>query len=328
MPPGLRQSLYVKDDDFRHSYIYGNFITLTNLSQEDLDYIVENKLSPLYVSVHTLNTDLRVKMMGTKKAGKILSQLKFLTDNQISLHTQIVLCPGLNDGKELLFTLEKLYSFTPFIDSVGIVPVGLTSYRKNLFNLSLIEKNNSDEVFEIIKFFQKKAMNEYGVKWVYPADEFFYKSRKEIPGKSFYDSFVQIENGIGLSRKFIDSFTRAFKKSDVKADRKGYIITSALSAELIGRINDKFNLKTEIIKVENNFFGKSVTVAGLLTANDILKTIKKECSKNNVILIPDVIFNNDNLTLDGMTAQELLKTDERINIIGSKGYDYARFFRG
>ncbi|MFA5479543.1 MAG: DUF512 domain-containing protein, partial [Candidatus Muiribacteriota bacterium] len=264
----------------------------------------------------------------TKKAGKILSQLKFLTDNQISLHTQIVLCPGLNDGKELLFTLEKLYSFTPFIDSVGIVPVGLTSYRKNLFNLSLIEKNNSDEVFEIIKFFQKKAMNEYGVKWVYPADEFFYKSRKEIPGKSFYDSFVQIENGIGLSRKFIDSFTRAFKKSDVKADRKGYIITSALSAELIGRINDKFNLKTEIIKVENNFFGKSVTVAGLLTANDILKTIKKECSKNNVILIPDVIFNNDNLTLDGMTAQELLKTDERINIIGSKGYDYARFFRG
>ncbi|MFA5480301.1 MAG: DUF512 domain-containing protein, partial [Candidatus Muiribacteriota bacterium] len=110
MPPGLRQSLYVKDDDFRHSYIYGNFITLTNLSQKDLDYIVENKLSPLYVSVHTLNTDLRVKMMGTKKAGKILSQLKFLTDNQISLHTQIVLCPGLNDGKELLFTLEKLYS--------------------------------------------------------------------------------------------------------------------------------------------------------------------------------------------------------------------------
>ncbi|MGM0607450.1 MAG: DUF512 domain-containing protein [Candidatus Muiribacteriota bacterium] len=327
MPPGMRKTLYVKDDDFRHSYLYGNYITLTNCTEKELEYIADNNLSPLYISVHALNPDIRKKIMNNENAGKIQKNLSFLTSEEISLNIQIVLIPGLNDGEILKETLRGLYKFTPYIDSVGIVPVGLTRFRKNLEKISSVDSKKALEVLNLVTKFQKKAFKEYGVKWVYPADEFFLLAEKKIPGDSFYNKYEQIENGIGITRKFLNSFHRASKRKVLDFNRKGYLITSVSGKKIFDTLIKKYNLNIELIVVKNKFFGESITVTGLLTARDILFNISKKALKDYPVLVPDIIFNFEEYTLDNVSREEILKTDNRINIIKTKGCSLTDFFR-
>ncbi|MCK9224136.1 MAG: DUF512 domain-containing protein [Candidatus Muirbacterium halophilum] len=326
LPKGLRESLYLKDEDFRYSYIYGNFVTLTSTNQEDLNYIAKMNMSPLYVSVHTMNGKLREKMLSNKFAKDIEEKISFLVKNEISIHAQIVLCPGWNDREELSYSLERLYKYTPYIDSVGIVPFGATCHRKGLVDIKLVEKELAEDTFERVRKFQKIAQKDYGVNWVYMADEFFLKAGKPIPPQYYYDNFPQIENGIGLSRKFLDSFKRSFKKNNIDINKNAYIICSQSSEKILSEIIQKYCLNINIIVVKNRFFGETVTVTGLLTAEDILRTIKG-LEKNIPIIIPDIIFNNDNLTLDGIKRKKFEKTDERIKVIGSKGSSLAKFLK-
>jgi NifB/MoaA-like Fe-S oxidoreductase len=262
-------------------------------------------------------------MLKNRFADKILDQLKFFYDNEISMHLQIVLCPGYNDGKELEKTLEDLYELTPFADSVGIVPVGITKFRKDLPTLKLVDEKVAEKTFKIAKKFQKRAYDYYGVKWVYLADEFFIKIGKKIPSRSYYANFPQIENGIGISRLFIDSFKRAAKKKEFK-NKAPYIVCGKIASYVIKPLLEETNAKAEFIVVENEFFGKTITVTGLLTAKDIFYNIRKFAKKNKPILIPDIIFNENEITLDGVKKEEFYKFDGRIKIIKTKGYALVR----
>ena len=301
-------------------------MTLTSTDQEDLEYIAEMHMSPLYVSVHTMNVELRKKMLSNRFAGNIEEQIAYLVKNEISIHAQIVLCPDWNDRAELSYTLERLYSYTPYIDSVGIVPFGATCHRNGLIQVGLVDSELAEDTFERVRIFQKKARDEYGVNWVYLADEFFLKADKKIPSKYYYDNFPQIENGIGISRKFIDSFKRSLKYENQIGREHIYVICSSSSQKIIQKLIDEFELNVEIVVVKNNFFGHTVTVAGLLTAKDILSTISK-LEKDIPVIVPDIIFNNDNLTLDGILRKDFESKDKRIKVIGSKGSSFAAFLK-
>lgn len=203
MPPGMRDSLYIKDDDYRLSFLYGNFVTLTNIGPRDLERIAKLHLSPLYVSVHTTNGTLREKMLGGKRAGKIMGQLTELVEKGIDLHTQVVLCPGFNDGRELERTIRDLYALHPSVLSLAIVPVGLTRYRDDCHPLTGFTQNGSREVIRLVRQWQEKCRQETGESFVYLADEFYLAAGEEIPDYEAYDGFPQLENGVGIVRAFL-----------------------------------------------------------------------------------------------------------------------------
>ena len=207
MPANLRDSLYVKDDDYRMSFLHGNFVTLTNLSEKDLTRIITMRLSPLYISVHTTNPELRVKMLGNKQAGKIMEQLTALAENGIEMHTQIVLCPEVNDGNELERSISDLTGLWPQVKSVAVVPVGLTRYRNDLFMLRKFTAAEAGRLINMVDEFQKKFTRKYGTPLVYLADEFYVMAQKDFPSDDSYGEYPQLENGVGLVRLFYDSFS-------------------------------------------------------------------------------------------------------------------------
>ena len=303
LPPNLRKSLYVKDDDYRLSFLYGNFITLTNIKENDFKRILEERLSPLYISVHTTDPDLRVKMMKNPSAANILKHIRYFAENRIYMHTQVVLCPEINDGSYLEKTIQDLEKFYPYVKSIGIVPVGLTKYRENL---PLIKEPTKEWCKEII--YEFNPLNEYyrkrfGAGFVYLSDEFFLKSKSEIPDREYYDDFPQLENGIGMTRLFIEDLNRLNVKH---LNGKISLITGTLSAPIVERLKSKLEIhrwNVDVIPVENNFLGKSVTVAGLLSGEDIKQALK-ENEADRIILPPDVL-NEDGLFLDDIPLDNL-----------------------
>jgi len=301
---------------------------MTSMDDKDFEYIKENRLSPLYISVHTMDPELRVKMLKNKNAAKIENQLQHLKDSRISIHAQIVLCPGYNDGRQLEYSLERLYEHTPYLESVGVVPVGLTRFREGLPEIKGVDKEKALEIIDILRPFSQRAQKEYGVNWVYAADEFFLLSGNEIPSGKYYDSFFQLENGIGIARKFLDSAKASYLriKNDIDKSKRVYVMTSKLGSKIIDKVSKEFSLNIDTVIVENSFFGKSVTVTGLLTFQDILKKIKS-LKEDIPVLIPGIIFNNDGITLDGYTEKQVEQSDGRIKIIGDKGRDLIRSFR-
>ncbi len=307
-PEGMRETLCLKDDDYRFSFLQGSFITLTNLSKTEIERIIRLNLSPLYVSVHTTNPSLRIKMMKNPKAAKIMDQLSLLAENGISFHTQIVLCPGYNDGNELDKTINDLISLYPQILSIGIVPVGLTDFRDNLSYLERYDNKGAEFVIDQISNWQQRFKNQYDESFLYLSDEFYFLAQRDIPKYDHYNEFPQIENGIGLTRLFYNEFSRL--NLPIKTNNKTVgIITGVLGNKALKPVMKKLkkidNLTIYTIPVINNFFGKSVTVTGLLTGEDIIETLNNNKDKPNIIILPRIIFNNNGNMLDNLTINNI-----------------------
>lgn len=305
-PEGFRDTLYIKDDDYRLSYLQGSYVTLTNLTEKDRKKISDKKLAPLYVSVHTMNPELRVKMLRNPKAANIERELDFLKDNFIPFHAQIVLCPGYNDGEELSFTLDKLAKYSSVLLSVAIVPVGVTKYRKD--NLKTVDKKIAEETIKIVNDFNKQ----HGKFPVCVSDEFFLKAGQKIPSKKYYGDFLQIEDGVGALRLLKDDFKKQ-KKRFPKKIKKPLKLTFALSESVYELFNDfksEFetveNLSIENVKISSDFWGNKITVAGLITSEDLLKALK---GKNiSVLVLPGVMFAPyTDKFLDGTTISDIEK---------------------
>lgn len=315
MPPNLRDSLYVKDDDYRYSFLFGNFITLTNIKEADLQKIVDWKLSPLYVSVHTTNSQLRCQMLGNRHAGKILEQLTFLVKNNIQIHAQIVLVPGVNDGKELEKTIEDLAKLAPGILSVAVVPVGLTANRSGLTPLRTYNKAEAQDILTLINNYQNKFLPRLGTRFVFAADEFFIIGEEKIPEAAYYEGYPQLENGVGVVRIFLDDFYQWKQKLPVQLDNfnKVVIVTGQSAYPILrGLFSDLKRiypeLKAEVIALTNTFFGPTVTVAGLLTGQDLIKGLMSLNMTEDVsIVIPDIMLKDREIFLDDLTLKEVEK---------------------
>jgi len=306
--PNARPSLKVKDDDFRLSFFHGNFITLLNLTEKDYHRIIEQHLSPLYISVHTTNDVLRQKIMQYKKEFSIMEKLSFLAENGITIHTQVVLIPGWNDGVELERSIFDLASLYPAVQSIGIVPVGLTKFRKDLTRLKKVSKSQAKEVIIQSKKWRRQFQEKYGSGIVSLADEFFLLADEPIPADEYYEDFPQIENGIGLVRDFLDNWDDySDELLEQHRNKKVLFVTGVLFYpilnELVDVINTKEDQKWKVIQVENEFLGKDVTVAGLLSGQDVIEAIQKE--KYDVLLLPDEMFNVEGVTLDNVKMENL-----------------------
>jgi putative radical SAM enzyme (TIGR03279 family) len=347
LPKGLRRALYFKDEDYRLSFLNGNFITLTNISEKDIERIFEQKISPLYVSVHTTDEDLRKKMLGNPRIPAIIPLTRRLTDNKIELHTQVVLCPGINDGQHLERSVFDLASFYPGVKSTAIVPVGLTEFRDGLSKISPVSKGKALEIVEKVYQWQEVFRKRLGEGFVYCADEFFLSARGarkngglngasrkaglDIPSKRYYDDFYQIENGVGMVRKFLDSFEGNQKLFPKRIDKKLNIIlvTGKLAEKFIKekiekRVKQIANLEVSTLGVRNDFLGSSITVSGLLSGRDILKSLKGRgiMMEKEIIILPPDCLNSDGLFLDDLSLEDLERELRKKIVLGS--YDIVQ----
>lgn len=309
MGEGMRKSLYVKDDDYTMSFMCGNFVTLTNVSDEDIERIIRLHLSPLYVSVHTMDGQLRCKLMGNRFAGKISEQLKKLTDAKITVHCQAVIVPGLNDGENLEYTAKKLFEMYPYVADVAVVPTGLTKHRENLTAISDITADSASAIIDLCD----KLNAEFGVNFLLPADEYFVRCGRDFKPADFYGNFSQIENGIGMTSKFISEFTESVYKTALKKRKRVAVVTGVSAVKVIGEMCNLANSNVEnlyafALPVENKFFGSTVTCTGLLTGGDIAAALKCNSDKFDVAIIPsNTLKEFEDVFLDDMTVKQLKK---------------------
>lgn len=311
-PEGMRESIYFKDDDSRLSFLFGNYITLTNLSDSDIDRIIRMHISPVNISVHTMNPELRVSMMNNKNAGKCLSYIHRLAQAGIELNTQLVLCPGINDGKELRYSISELFKLYPAVKSIAAVPVGVTKHREGLYKMPEYCKQTAGEVIDIITEMGDSFKKEKGVRLVYAADEFYLKAEREIPDSDYYEGYPQIENGVGMWRDFLceaDDFIGTLDKNAAYTRRISIATGSAafpLIESLAKRI-EAFYPETSInvYEIKNDFFGHSVTVAGLVTGQDLINQLKNK-PLGEELLIPDVMLRSEgDLFLDSVSVENV-----------------------
>ena len=307
MIPGMRKGLYVRDDDYRLSFLYGNFITLTNMKDEDFDRIIRTHMSPLYVSVHATDPEVRCAMMKNRFAGELMDKLKRLFDAGITVHTQIVCCPGYNDGDVLERTYADLRALAPMVETMAVVPVGLTKNRAHLTPLRLFTPQEAREIVTTVTEWQQECRQSLGKSFVYLGDEFYILAGMPLPQADWYDGFPQLENGIGLSRNFLEEWQEANKIAPVKGEVNSVIPVGTSAFKVLQPLIEDFNAKTgmqhRLIGVENEFFGNTVNVTGLLCGNDILNAVKGADS----IILPDVVLNSDDLFLDDMSYAEFCK---------------------
>lgn len=307
LPKGLRKTLYIKDDDYRMSFLFGNYVTLTNLKKEDKKRIVAQRLSPLYISVHATNKSIRNKLIGNPKAPDILKELKFMADNKIRLHTQIVLCPGYNDGKELSRTIHDLHCFYPYVSSVAVVPVGLTRYRKQI--IRPVEKEDARDALKIIESFQKRFKKKYGDPVVYGGDELYIEAEIPFPPLKDYGDLPQIENGVGMVAVFMNRVKKLKILKSLPRKKKFLTVTGESFYPFLRKFLKLLStegINIDLLPVENNFFGTSVTVSGLLTGRDIIKALLDKTDGKDVVFVPDVVLKEgENVFLDDLTLKDM-----------------------
>ncbi|GAB6136936.1 DUF512 domain-containing protein [Halanaerobaculum tunisiense] len=305
-PPQVRETLYLKDDDYRFSFLSGSYVTLTNLSAAEFDRIKRLHLSPLNISVHSTNPKVRCKMLNNDQAGNILEQIEELVAAGIKLNTQIVLCPGINDGQYLEETIRDLGQFAPAIKSLAIVPVGLTKFRTGLAEVRSFTCQEAKEVVGQVQSWQEKFRAEAGFSFVYLADEFYFLAEEPIPPANQYDEFLQLENGVGMVQVLWDQFDQLEDQlpASIEESRQVSLVTSVLGSQalrpLVVRLNQITNLEVTVIEVENSYYGSQVTVTGLLTGQDILAALDK-VEVGDLVLLPEVLLNDDNLFLDDLS---------------------------
>ena len=329
MPKGMRESLYFKDDDSRLSFLFGNYVTLTNLTDADVDRIIKMHISPVNVSVHTMNPALRVQMMKNPNAGSSLRYLNRFAQAGIKLNTQLVLCPGVNDGAELQYSLDELGKLYPAVQSIAAVPVGLTKYRENLPPLQAYDETASAAVIEIIDNFNIHFQYFHGETIAYAADEFYLKAGRPIPPEEYYGSFPQLENGVGMWRSFENEFLQALNNCEINAlqPRHVSIATGTAAYPLLKSLADAAcerisGLTVSVFEIQNRFFGASVTVSGLLTGQDLLAQLSGKTLGDVLLISENMLRSGEDVFLDDMTVSELserLQTPVRANRVD--GFD-------
>lgn len=336
MPPGMRETLYFKDDDSRLSFLQGNYITLTNLSQKDLDRIIRYNLSPVNVSIHTMNPELRCKMLGNRFAGKSLEKLDVLAGAGIEMNGQVVACKGINDGKELEYTISELMKYIPSFKSLSVVPVGLSKYRDGLYPLEPYDAETSAEVIDIIEKYQKICFEKFGIHFVHASDEWYLVAGRELPEADRYDGYLQLDNGVGMIRSFMDEIDEQILKREADGsfekydkDRHFSLVTGKLAYPVIKntaeRIMEKMShVRIDVIDIRNDFFGERITVSGLLTGQDIIAQLKGRDLGTELKLPESVVRAGTDVFLDDYTVSQVSETLQvRVVTIKSNGYDFV-----
>ena len=314
LPKGMRETLYFKDDDSRLSFLHGNYVTLTNMSDEDIDRIIKMHISPVNISVHTTNPELRCKMMNNKRAGYVLDYVKRLAEAGIRICGQIVLCKGVNDGEELTRTMHDLATLYPSTVSVSVVPAGMTRYRDGLYPLEQFTKEDCRRVIMQVEDFANKCLEFYGSRIIFCSDEFYLKAELPLPCGEFYEDYSQIENGVGMitslkteffeELEYLDEYTDGFtpKKKSIATGEAAYPLIKELADELMTRVD---GLSVNVYKINNDFFGDTITVAGLLTGRDLYNQLKDKDLGDELIIPSVTLRDGEDVFLCGMTLGEL-----------------------
>lgn len=311
LPHGMRESLYFKDDDARLSFLFGNYITLTNLSEREVQRIVDMHISPINVSVHTMNPALRVQMMGNRRAGECLSYLRRFADAGLRLNTQLVLCPGVNDGEELEYSLRELRKLSPALQSIAAVPVGLTAYREGLAPLRPFTKEEAAAVIDTIDSFNRQNAQDSSERLAFAADEFYLKAQRPVPDAMYYGDYPQLENGVGMWALLREEFRQALEDEPSRpCSRRVTAVTGQavypLIAQLAHMAEDRFpGLHVQVVAIENRFFGKEITVSGLLTGQDILEQTRALDLGEALLFPATALRQGENVFLDDRTPDDL-----------------------
>ncbi|MBQ0098485.1 MAG: DUF512 domain-containing protein [Oscillospiraceae bacterium] len=329
LPQGLRDTLYFKDDDSRLSFLFGNYITLTNLSKHEISRIIKMHISPINVSVHTTNKELRCKMMNNRFAGESLSVLKRFAENNIEINCQIVCCPDINDGEELRSTLKDLTDMG--VNMIAVVPVGLTKYRENLYPIKPFDKKKAEETLDIVEHFGEKCMEKYGHRVAFAADELYIKANREIPPYEFYEDFPALENGVGLIALLKEEVKDAlFEREGSKDIKRKVSVACGVSAapylsELADEIHSKFeNVFVNVYPIVNNFFGEQINVSGLIVGKDLINGLKDKDLGDELLISSSMLRFENDLFLDDTSVEDVEKAlDIKVTPINNNGEDFV-----
>ncbi|MDF2593772.1 MAG: Fe/S oxidoreductase [Clostridia bacterium] len=315
LPPNMRETVYFKDDDWRMSFLNGNYITLTNMRQKDIDRLIKHRLSPINISIHATDEKVRIDLLNNRFAGRIIDQIKTLIAGGIKINGQIVLCKGINDGVILDKTIEDLSQFIPHILSLTVVPVGISKFREGLAVLEGFDEASAREVVKVVEKWQQYYLEKMQTRFIFAADEFYIKAEEKLPAYSEYEDFPVLDNGVGMLTKFDYELTTALKK--INQEDKGVFECSFVTGELtkkfmqdcIKKLKVKFpNLMMNLHVVTNRFFGQEITVTGLLTGRDIVETLKQKKSLGKVLLLVDnMLRGQEQILLDDYTTEQISK---------------------
>ena len=339
MPKGMRETLYFKDDDSRLSFLQGNYVTLTNMSENDIERIVRYHLSPINISFQTMNPQLRCKMLNNRFAGEALKKVDRLFEAGITMNGQIVLCKGVNDGEELEYSIRELAKYLPHLESVSVVPVGLSKYREGLYPLEPFTKEDAEEVIDMIEKWQKKLYDQYGLHFIHASDEWYILAGRELPEEERYDGYLQLENGVGMLRLQMEEFSEGME--ELKQSKALSAVSEEISIatgrlaypyiqKMVREMMDTFpQLKIHVYEIVNEFFGELITVSGLLTGQDILKQLKGKALGSRLLLPQNVLRSGEDVFLDDYTKTELENSLQvPINIVKSSGHDFIQCVLG
>ena len=329
LPEGMRDTLYFKDDDSRLSFLQGNFITMTNMGEKEIEKMIKYKISPVNVSIHTTDSDLRIKMLGNRFAGNIMENMTKLAKAEITMNGQIVLVKNMNDKENLEKTIDYLKTLHPYLNSVAIVPIGVTKYRENLYPVEIFDKESSISVINQVHRLQKALLKELGTRFVFLSDEFYMMAGYEMPEENTYEGFVQLENGVGLTKKLEIEFLESINAiKNKKVNRQISIATGTSAFNFISEISEKLckvvqGLQVKVYKIKNEFFGETITVSGLITGSDIINQLKDQ-DLGDILLIPRSMMKADeDIFLDNITIKDLekaLNVEVQISEIDGKSF--------
>lgn len=329
MPKDMRETLYFKDDDSRLSFLQGNYVTLTNMSDHDIDRIVRYHLEPINVSFQTTNPELRCKMLHNRFAGEALKKVDRLYEGGITMNGQIVLCKGINDGEELERSIRDLMKYAPQLQSVSVVPVGLSKYRDGLYPLLPFTKEDAKEVLHIIHKWQKKAYEEFGIHFIHGGDEWYILAEEELPEEERYDGYLQLENGVGMLRLLMNEFEEGYERlNGDERDREVSIATGFLAYPYIKRMADRImekypKSKIHVYGIRNDFFGELITVSGLITGQDLIGQLKGKALGEKLLLPCNMLRIEEQDFLDDVTLQDVKDALQvPVDIVKSSGQDF------
>ncbi len=342
MPPGMRETLYFKDDDSRLSFMQGNYITLTNMKDKDIDRIIRLHLAPINISVQTTNPELRCKMLSNRFAGEKLKYIQKLYEHQTEMNGQIVCCKGVNDGAELKRSIEDLMKYLPHMQSVSVVPAGITKYREGLYPLELFTKEEAGEIIDLIESYQQTCFEKYGLHFIHASDEWYITAEREFPEEERYDGYIQLENGVGMMRLLMTEFAEAleqlknsvhYKELKSKLKRTVTIATGKLAYPVLkdfaGQLMEHFpGLIIHVFFIRNDFFGETITVSGLITGQDLIAQLKEQQENgvdlgDSVIIPSNMVRSGEKVFLDDVTTEDVEKAlGTRVVINGPEGKDF------
>lgn len=329
MPKGMRETLYFKDDDSRLSFLQGNYITLTNMSDHDVDRIVKYHLEPINISFHTTNPELRCKMLHNRFAGEALKKVDKFYEGGIQMNGQIVLCKGINDGEELERSIRDMSKYLPYLQSVSVVPVGLTKYRDGLYPLESFTKEDAEKVIDTIEKWQKIFYKDYGLHFIHAGDEWYILAEREMPEEERYDGYLQLENGVGMLRLLINEFDEAY--TELEGDDRQIEIAMATGflaypylKKMIKKLQEKFpNVTVHLYPIRNDFFGEKITVAGLITGQDLIAQLKEQQLGERLLLPCNMLRSGEEVFLDDVTLSEVKESLQiKVDIVKSSGWDF------